>query len=149
MLDGMSFMDALVPDVVAIVKRNVALSGEGYCVQDTSFAGGHYTGQRATSGTVLRHGYGRMDFDNGDWYQGEWWMDDMQGMGCFYHKKRNFGFQGTFDDNCSVYGAYYFGSPDKCEYEVESKAVVHVLRERSWQAVHVTQDNFWESMYKS
>ena len=89
-----------------------------------------------------------MDFDNGDWYQGEWWMDDMQGMGCFYHKKRNFGFQGTFDASCSVYGAYYFGSPDKCEYEVESKAVVHVLRERSWEAVHVTQDSFWESLYK-
>ena len=40
----MSFMDAMVPDVVAIVKRKVALSGEEYCVQDASFGGGHYTG---------------------------------------------------------------------------------------------------------
>ncbi len=136
------------PDVVAIVKRNVALSGEEYCVQDASFGGGRYTGQRATFGTLLRHGYGRMDFDNGDWYQGEWWMGDMQGIGCFYNKKRNFGFQGTFDTNCSMYGAYYFGSLDKCENEVQNKAVVHVLREISWEAVNVTQDSFWESVYK-
>ena len=72
----------------------------------------------------------------------------MQGLGCFYYKKRRFGFPGTFVANCSVHGAYYFGSLDKCAYELQNKSVVHVTRERSWEAVNVMQDSFWESVYK-
>jgi hypothetical protein len=145
----MSFMDATVPDVVACLEERAALSGLGYCVRDASFGRGEYTGQRAASaGTAVRQGYGRMDFDNGDWYQGDWCMDDMRGIGCFYHKKTNFGYNGLFDKNCSVNGTYYFGSLGHSGFQPQNKELVHVLRERSWEAVNVLQDSFWESLYK-
>ena len=80
----MSFMDEKVPDVVTIVANKNALNGEGYCFKDGSFGNGEYTGQRGTTaGMVVRHGYGRMNFANGDWYQGDWVMNLMQGTGCF------------------------------------------------------------------
>jgi len=145
----MSYMHALVPDVVACLEERAALSGLGYCVRDASFGRGEYTGQRAASaGTAVRQGYGRMDFDNGDWYQGDWCMDEMRGIGCFYHKKTNFGYEGLFDKNCSVNGTYYFGSLDKIGVQLHNKQTVHVMREMSWEAVNVLQDSFWEGMYK-
>jgi hypothetical protein len=144
----MSYMHALVPDVVAVLQEKAA-RGEGFCVRDASFGAGAYTGQRGTSaGRVVRHGYGRMDFENGDWYQGQWCTDDMHGTGCFYHKKTNFGYQGAFDKNCSVLGTYYLGSLANSQCAVHGKAAVHVLRERSWEAVNVLQDTFWDSVYK-
>ena len=142
-------MQALVRNVVAVVEERAALSGEGFCVRDASFGSGEYTGQRgASAGRVVRHGYGRMDFENGDWYQGDWCMDEMQGTGCFYHQKTNFGYQGAFETNCAVQGTYYFGGLEHCEHKLHTKEVVHVLRERSWEAVNVLQDSFWESLYK-
>ncbi len=144
----MSYMHALVPDVVAVVEERAALSGEGYCVRDASFGPGEYTGQCGSSvNTVVRHGYGRMDFENGDWYQGDWCMNAMQGTGCFFYKKKNFGYQGVFEQNCSVDGTYYFGSLSNSQRKVYNKEVVHVLRERS-EAVNVLQDSFWEGVYK-
>jgi hypothetical protein len=129
----MSFMHAMVPDVVAVVEDRAALSGEGYCVRDASF------------GQVP---YRRMDFENGDWYQGDWCKGGLQGTGCFYHKKTNFGYQGAFEKNCSVQGTYYFGGLENCEHKLYKKEIVHVLRERSWEAVNVLQDSFWESLSK-
>ena len=144
----MSYMRALVPDIVAALDEK-ALSGEGFCVRDASFGPGEYTGQRgASAGKIVRHGYGRMDFENGDWYQGDWCFDEMRGIGCFYHKKTNFGYEGLFDKNCSVNGTYYFGSIGNCGFQLHNKEIVHVLRERSWEAVNVLQDSFWESLYK-
>jgi hypothetical protein len=75
-------------------------------------------------------------------------MDDMRGIGCFYHKKTNFGYNGLFDKNCSVDGTYYFGSLGQSGFQIQNKEVVHVLRETSWEAVNVLQDSFWESLYK-
>ena len=145
----MCFMRAMVPDVVAVLSEKAVLGAEGFCVLDASFGDGAYTGQRGTSeGRVVRHGYGRMDFENGDWYQGHWCMDDMQGTGCFYNKKTNSGYQGAFEKNCSVHGTYYFGSLANSQGKVYNKAAVHVLRERSWEAVNVLHDSFWESVYK-
>ena len=143
----MSYMRGLVPNVVAVLDEK-ALSGEGFCVRDASFGPGEYTGQRgASAGRVVRHGYGRMDFENGDWYQGEWCADDMHGSGCFYHQKTNFGYQGAFEQNCAVQGTYYFRGLEHSEHALHNKQVVHVLRERSWEAVNVMQDSFWESVY--
>jgi hypothetical protein len=145
----MSYMHAFVPDVVAELQARAARSGDGFCVRDASFGDGEYTGQRGTSaGRVVRHGYGRMDFANGDWYQGHWSIDDMQGAGCFYHKKTGFGFEGAFERNCAVQGTYYLGSLANSHCEVHNKAAVHVLRERSWEAVNVLHDSFWVSVYK-
>ncbi len=145
---SMSFMHPLVPNVLTVLDEK-AQSGEGFCVRDASFGAGEYTGQRAASaGRVVRHGYGRMDFANGDWYQGHWSMDDMQGTDCFYHKKTNSGYQGAFEKNCSVLGTYYFGSLANSQCKVYNKEAVHVLRERSWETVNVLQDGFWESVYK-
>jgi hypothetical protein len=89
-----------------------------------------------------------MDFENGDWYQGDWCKGGLQGTGCFYHKKTNFGYQGAFEKNCSVQGTYYFGGLENCEHKLYKKEIVHVLRERSWEAVNVLQDSFWESLSK-
>jgi hypothetical protein len=72
----------------------------------------------------------------------------MRGVGCFYHKKTNFGYEGLFDKNCTVNGTYYFGSLGNCGFQLHHKETVHVLRERSWEAVNVLQDSFWEGMYK-
>ena len=143
----MCFMQALVRNVVVVVEERAALSGEGFCVRDASFGAGEYTGQRgASAGKIVRHGYGRMDFENGDWYQGDWCMDVMQGTGCFYHKKTNFGYQGVFERNCSVRGTYYFGGLENAEHEPHNE--LHVLRPRSWEKLNVLQDGFWESVYK-
>ena len=45
-------------------------------------------------------------------------------------------------------GTYYFGSLANSQGKVYNKAAVHVLRERSWEAVNVLHDSFWESVYK-
>jgi len=133
----MSFMDEKVPDVVTIVENNNALNHEGYCFKDGSFGDGEYTGQRGTTdGMVVRHGYGRMDFTNGDWYQGDWVMNCMQGTGCFYHKLRNYGYEGKFHDNCTVDGTYYFGNLTEKIY-FKSKAVAPVTISAFWLAVYL------------
>jgi hypothetical protein len=130
-------MDAMVPDVVTIVEDKNALNGEGYCYKDGSFRNGEYTGQRGTTnGMVVRHGYGRMNYDNGDWYQGDWVMNSMQGTGCFYHTKRNYGYQGEFDKNRAVKGTYYFGN--LINYiSLKSESGVDVMDSAFWLAVHM------------
>jgi len=138
----MSFMDAMVPDVAT-------MCGEAHCVRDAGFPEGTYTGQHGThAGRLVRHGYGRMDFENGDWYQGEWATDEMHGKGCFYYKKQDFGYQGAFESNCAVNGTYFFGNLVNFQHNVCPKGTVHVLRERSWEVVNLLQNRFWESLYK-
>ncbi len=133
----MTFMDEKVPDVVTVVQNKTALSGEDYCFNDGTFFGGHYTGQRGTkSGVIVRHGYGRMNYENGDWYQGNWVMNSMQGTGFFYHKKRNYGYQGEFYKNRAVKGTYYFGN--LINYiSLKSESGVDVMDSAFWLAVHM------------
>ena len=133
----MTFMDEMVPDVVTIVENKNALNGQGYCFKDGSFGDGNYTGQRGTTdGMVVRHGYGRMDFTNGDWYQGDWVMNEMQGTGCFYYKLKNYGHEGEFKKNCSCKGTYYFGNLTE-KISFQSKAVTPVTNSAFWVAVHI------------
>jgi hypothetical protein len=132
-------MDEKVPDVVTIVENNNALPDRGYCFKDASFGDGEYTGQRGTTaGMVVRHGYGRMDFTNGDWYQGDWVMNCMQGTGCFYHKRRNYGYEGEFSKDCAVDGTYYFGNlTEKIYFKSNVVADAPVTNSAFWLAVYL------------
>ena len=54
----MSFMHAMVSDVVTVLKEKSALCDEDYCVQVASFGEGEYTGQGDTrTDRVVCHGY--------------------------------------------------------------------------------------------
>jgi hypothetical protein len=133
-------MDAMVPRVKEILENRNALSGNSYLEDYEWHADGKYTGETGTvHGLIMRHGYGRMNFKNGDWYQGYWKADQMHGTGCFYHKHKglDFGYDGVFDTNSSVDGLYYFGN-----------RISFGQWKFPWLKLNVLYDDFWKIVYQ-
>jgi hypothetical protein len=130
-------MDGLVQNVHDVLHNKNALTDKVDALNDGSFGQGTYTGQCGTvAGVVMRHGYGRMNYENGDWYQGNWVMNSMQGTGCFYYKDKNYGYQGKFDRNCAFEGTFFFG---------DLRTKIHIKSKNN--ELSIRNAAFWDFVY--
>jgi hypothetical protein len=133
----MSFMDEMVPDVETILKDKGVLPGQDFFKNTDAFGYGLYTGQSGKKGNdIFMHGYGRMNFKNGDWYQGDWVLDSMHGTGCFYYKDKNYGYEGKFDCNRPSEGTFFFG---------DRRAKIHIITKNNKLSIHSAA--FWGFVY--
>jgi hypothetical protein len=126
-------MDPLVSNVVFMARNENGLPRDDWFVQSDHFGDGLYTGQVGLlNGLHVRQGYGRMEFKEGDWYQGNWDSDTMSGEGCFYYKTKNNGYKGVFMLNCAVNGTFYFNSLDN-EMSRQQPPVLSIRKHEFWQ----------------
>lgn len=59
--------------------------------------------------TRFKHGKGSMLFANGDFYNGDWSKDQMQGTGGIYYSIDNYFYKGSFEEgDVTGYGVFFY-----------------------------------------